>query len=282
MQPLRKRTLFATAVGSLATIALAGALVIPMIANAQDATPNPEAPAVETVQRDRGARSGESDSALAEALGITVEELTAARAAARESAIAQALADGLITEEQATELRSDDSNGRGGLRHLMGDVDQDALLAGALGITEEELEAARDQLYAERVAAAVTAGDITQEEADLALARRALQEYITPLVEQSITDAVAAAVADGIITQEQADALTAEGTGFGLFGGRGGGMMGGGMMGGHNMGGRGMGGPGGDGGMRSGKGGEQGTSSTAPGSPLPSPEGTPETSSSSS
>lgn len=275
MQSTRKRTLIGAAVGSLATLVLAGALVVPLIANAQDAAPTTEPPAAESVEAS-GRTRGESDSALAEALGITVEELAAARTAAQEAAITQAVADGLITEAQAEELRSEGS-GRGFSRRWLGDVDADALLAAALGISEDALETARDAVYEARVAAAVADGSLTQEEADLALARSALRDYLAPLVEQSITDGIAAAVTAGIITQEQADTLTADGAGFGLPGGRG---FGGGL----DMGGRGGHGGmrGGEGDMGTGMGGGRGMRGGSSDSTTPAPETTPESSGASS
>lgn len=149
----------------------------------------------------------------------------------------------------------------------------DAYLAEALGLTVEELQAARRQATAAYLADAVTAGDITQEQADLMLAKVALNgiidrhallaeglgmtvEALTAALEggQSLSDlmtaagidadtlqtniqaayeaAIARAVADGVITQAQADAVLAqESNGFGLFGGHG--------FGGHGFGGHG-------------------------------------------
>jgi hypothetical protein len=53
---------------------------------------------------DRGIGDGSTQEDLANALGITVEELTAARQKANEAAIDQALAQGLITQAQADQL----------------------------------------------------------------------------------------------------------------------------------------------------------------------------------
>jgi formaldehyde-activating enzyme involved in methanogenesis len=166
--------------------------------------------------------------ALAAALGITVEELQAAQEEARAAAIAQAVTDGLLTQEQADELLV---NGFGGRRFHFGD--SGTYLAEALGITVEELQAARNQVYADRLAELVAAGTITQEQADLMLARQAVQGYVDETAVQSAIqsiyqDAINQALADGVITQAQADQLLSalseqpfglRGFGLGGFGG---------------------------------------------------------------
>jgi hypothetical protein len=105
-----------------------------------------------------------------------------------------------------------------------------AYLADALGITVEELQAAQQQAQQAMIDAAVEAGAITQEQADLMAARRAFMQYYAAERGQSFADALSAAVEAGAITQEQADLLEAQGQmGRGMFGG---GMFGGGMRGG--------------------------------------------------
>jgi hypothetical protein len=126
---------------------------------------------------------GQEDTFLAEALGISVDELQAARTAAYEAAIDQALADGLITQAQADALKSGTGLGRGLHGFVFGpdsSLDQESLLADALGITVEQLSAAREQAQSARLAQAVADGVITQEEADQMAARQALQAYIDP------------------------------------------------------------------------------------------------------
>ena len=179
----------------------------------------------------RGGHIGGDQTFLADALGITVAELEAAIDAVRTQ----------ISESD--ELTREDKN---------------ALFASELGITEEALEAAKDEAKAAALAAAVADGTITQEEADLIAARQALKdaidknelaasvlgltveeleaaredgttrselleaagltqaEFVTAY-EAAYQAAVDQAVADGIITQEQADALEDN-----PFGGRGG------------------------------------------------------------
>ena len=141
-------------------------------------------------------------------------------------------------------------------------------LAEALGITVERLQEAQDEAYAATASDAVAAGQITQEQADRMLAKRALQEYIDhqaimaaalgmpvedleaaladgktmrDLIDESDLDAttlkanaqtaieaaVQQAVDDGVITQAQADEfLSMDHFNFGGRGGRHGGRGG--------------------------------------------------------
>ena len=170
------------------------------------------------------------DQSLADALGIDLEALQTAQQVARIAMIDQAVADGLLTEAQGEQMKLLGGGfGRGGrFGH-----DEDQYLADALGISVEELQSAELTSYATELAAAVEAGAITQEQADLMLARQAAQNYVDQDALHSAAqavyeDALAAAVADGAITQAQADALLAQfatqSFGFGLhgFGGHGG------------------------------------------------------------
>lgn len=169
---------------------------------------------------------GADGAALASALGITVEELDAAQEAARVALIDQAVADGHLTEAEGEALKL----GGGRLHSSQYGYDKDEFLADALGITVDELNAAELSAYETEIAAAVEAGTLTQEQADLLLARRAAQihldqDALDAAVQSAYEDAVAAAVAAGDITQAQADALLAQlatqTLDFG-FGGRGG------------------------------------------------------------
>jgi hypothetical protein len=101
---------------------------------------------------------------------------------------------------------------------------QDGLLAEALGISEDELADARDSAQAAALAEAVEAGEITQEEADLLLARQAFRDYLAEQAQAEYTATIQAAVEAGAITQEQADLLLSQddggfmGRGFGRHG----------------------------------------------------------------
>ncbi|MFO7682645.1 MAG: hypothetical protein R6X34_21620 [Chloroflexota bacterium] len=238
-----------------------------------------------------GAAWGDQGAYLAEALGITAEELEAAQTAVRtaqmETAVAQALADGLITQEQADAILAGEGQPfgmRGFGMERNGRLDQSdhkELLVAELGITVEELEAAQATAREAALAQALADGLITQEQIDMMAAAQALRDYIdhdailaealgvsagevtaakdagtlrdliqaSGLTAEEIgaalqtahETALAQAVADGVITQEQADSLqTMPGSG-GLGGMRGGGhggnMPDGGMRGGGHHGG---------------------------------------------
>ena len=209
--------------GGMLVAVMALGVVTAFAQTQEDPTPTPSAPT--TAESDSAdspttdalpAHSGRGhglhvdSAALAEALGITEEELTAAQEEARAAAIAQAVTDGLLTQEQADELLANGSSGRGS--HF--GSDQNSYLADALGITVEELEAARLEVYTAQLAEMVAAGTITQEEADLILAQKAVQNYVDDEAYQSAVqsiyaEAVAQALADGVITQAQADELLA-------------------------------------------------------------------------
>ncbi len=171
--------------------------------------------------------SSEKSEALAEALGITVEELEAAREEAFAVIVAQAVADGTLTQEQADELLESGSAGACylGLGHGRMSSTHQQYLADALGISVEELEAAYDDVMAAQLAEMVEGGVITQEEADMIVARDAVRDRLdydalSAAAQEAYEAAVAQALADGEITQEQADALLSEsGDYFGPFGG---------------------------------------------------------------
>ncbi|MCI0393307.1 MAG: hypothetical protein L0332_33590 [Chloroflexi bacterium] len=159
---------------------------------------------------------------LAGALGLTVEELEAARAegqglveiaeaqgveraevqatmeAARAEAIQEAAGEGLISDEQAECLlglewpQRRDHFGGGLLREIIDPEAMQAALAEALGLTVEELEAAR--------AEGKTVADIAEEQGvEPAEVREAMQAAWAAAVEQ--------AEEDGLITPEQAERL---------------------------------------------------------------------------
>jgi hypothetical protein len=176
-----------------------------------------------------GIPGGAGDEFLADALGVTVEELQAARLSAGEAALQQAVDEGLLTQAQADALLERGMLGRfrfGGPHHgwLVSQIDQEALLADALGVTVDQLRDARQVALANGLAQAVEDGTITQEQADLMLARQSLMDY---LQEQGLEDSLRAlleetvqqAVEAGVITQEQAETFLSDGKRFGKFGG---------------------------------------------------------------
>ncbi len=193
-----KNWLQGIAAGSLAALTLAAGLTIaatPAFAQSDDAAPT--APTtewrgpggMEEGEMGRhggphgfaGGERGDRGVELAEQLGISVEELQAAQEAAREQALAEALADGRISQEQADLMTAGQA-----LREY---VDRDAILAGALGITVDELTAAREDGSLRDLMASVD------------------RDELHASMQEATEAAVAQAVADGVITQEQADLL---------------------------------------------------------------------------
>ena len=156
---------------------------------------------------------GQHDELLANALSISVEELDEAQEAAYAAALAQAVEDGYITEAQAEKWGDQPGAGLFVLREWYDAGDANAFLAEALGITAGELQAARDNL----IPAAVEAGLIEEEDADLMQAGQLIAEA----VQSARDEAIAEAVEQGLLTQEQADAMTERGLpgshGFGDF-----------------------------------------------------------------
>jgi hypothetical protein len=221
----------AVAGASLAVLMLL-AVALPVAADTTVAAP--------TAHRGGPMGGGVNDTYLAEALGITAAELQTAQQAANEAAIDQALAQGLITQAQADALKEQSGMlGRGG-RGFHGffgtddtTIDMNVLLAEALGVTSDELAAARVEAQDLALAAAVEAGNLTQEQAEQMKAEQSLKTYldeqglqtqIQTLYENLVNQAVQA----GVITQEQADSiLSSQGSfggmrGFDGFHGRGG------------------------------------------------------------
>jgi hypothetical protein len=175
----------------------------------------------------KGPMGGFTDEDLASALGITVDELNAARQKAQTAAIDQAVSEGLITQAQADQLKVNGMafpfGGRWGEWMSQNGIDFDSLLADALGIKVEALQAARIQAFNARIDQEVANGRLTQEQADLMKGRNALQSNANfrSAMQSSYEAAVNQAVAEGVITQAQADLILKDGQGMGFpgFGG---------------------------------------------------------------
>lgn len=202
------------AVGSVGTLALAitGLFLVTNIAAAAGGpTSAASVPAVSVLYPGPGDGSGSYDEALAEALGISTDELNAAYADAYRAAIEQAVADDNLTESQAQrlldQLDSADAFHFGwfGLHGMGGNLDQ--YLADALGISVDELAAARQEANQTLIQDAVDAGDLTQDEADLLLGRQALGNYLPDALTTAYENAVQQALDDGAITEAQAQLL---------------------------------------------------------------------------
>ena len=128
---------------------------------------------------------------FAEQLGVSVEDIEAAQEAVKEARIAEALANGDITQEDIDRMEA-----RQAVKET---IDRKAIAAEILGVTVEELEEGNKQ--------------------DLIEASGLTREEIAAAMEAAYADAIAQAVEDGIITQEQAALL--ESDDFGRKGKRG-------------------------------------------------------------
>ncbi len=188
--------------------------LIGSVALAQDATPLPTpeetTPETDALPSLRGfghwggfGRSGDGSRLeyLAEALGITVDELEDAQERAYQAAVADAVTAGQLTQEQADAILA--------RRALKSYIDRQAILASALGMTADELEAA------------LTAG---QSITDLMVEQGIDTATLQANAQAAYETAVQQAVTDGVITQAQADEILS-GSEFELFG-RGGGRGG--------------------------------------------------------
>jgi hypothetical protein len=143
----------------------------------------------------------DEEALLAQALDISVEKLQQARETANQAAIAQAVEEGIITQEQADQMQAH----RDLQSYLSRYLSRDALLAAALGISVEDLQAA----YAD----GQTLSDLmTKYNLDAAALREKLVAACDAALDQ--------AVQEGLITQEQADQMK-EAPGY-MFGGPGG------------------------------------------------------------
>ena len=167
------------------TAGLTGAFALtPQTASAQ-AADQPSISAPVDQNRPHGPGSGnreEMDALLAEKLGVSVEELQAAREAVGQARLDQALADGSITQEQYDLQQA---------RHALRDyVNPKAITAEVLGMTEEELDAAREA--GQRLPDLLEAAGM--DEASFRAATEAATEAV---IQQAVTD--------GVITAEQAE-----------------------------------------------------------------------------
>lgn len=193
--------------GSVLVLLLA---LIGGIALAQDATPEAETPAPDAIAPGFGwffglrgldhwggpGDQGDSNwlENLAEALGITVDQLQEAQEQAYAATVTDAVAAGQLTQEQADQILARQA--------LKSYVDRRAILAEALGMTVDELEAALAD---------------GQSPVDLMAAQGIDSTTLQANAQAAYEAAVQRAVTDGVITQAQADQILSDG-GFGLFG----------------------------------------------------------------
>lgn len=140
---------------------------------------------------DAAIADGETLSSLAEANGVSLEELREVMDEVHDEALARAVAEGRITQEQADQILES----REAKRAVSDVIDRDevhAALAEALGLTVEEFETAISS--GERLSTLAEGADVTLEE-------------LHDIMQGFKAEAIAQAVADGTITQEQADEM---------------------------------------------------------------------------
>lgn len=182
----------------------------------------------------KGFPGGYDDEDLANALGITTEELSAAYQEAMGAALEQAVEADLITQTQADQFLENASAFPFGGRWIgwlsQNGIDFEALLADALGITVDELQEAYTEARFARIDQAVEDGNLTEEQADLMKGRYALSlsESFRSAMRSAFEAAVAQAVEEGVITQSQAERILENENGLDLPGLRGPGILGGG------------------------------------------------------
>ena len=181
----KKIVLLITGGGLLAAIAVVLAFGVTSYASAKGTNALGTSPGRISAHMGFGFPGGfsEDDEFLADALGISVEEMQDAKQEASDAAIQAALDQGLITQELADAMTLGGFFGGRGFHggangSVWGDIDYDALLAEALGITVEELQSAREEAQDAMLAQAVADGLITQEQADLLKAQQALKAYL--------------------------------------------------------------------------------------------------------
>ncbi|MFQ5410207.1 MAG: hypothetical protein ACE5FI_17490 [Anaerolineales bacterium] len=215
---MKKNMLFVT-IGVV--VALVGALAVSAVSAQTDTPPNGDRP-------DLGIREA-VNAAVADALGMTVDELQAAHEdgqrlpeiaeaqgvdldvvkaaaeAAKEEAVNAAVADGTLTQEQADRILSHEGRPGRGPEGPNGRRGNPEALAEALGMTVEELQAAK-------------AEGLTLEE--LAAQQGTTVEDVHAALQAAREEAIQQAVEEGRLTQEQADAILngerpSPGSGFG-------------------------------------------------------------------
>lgn len=153
-------------------------------------------------------QEGKSLWEIAKEQNLTVAEYQAKMDEARQNALEKAVADGVITQEQADQFNAL-KEGRGERREQMSELHDimQAAVAAEFGLTVEELEAQHD------------AGKTMM---DFAVEQGLTVEEFEGKMTTARTNALNQAVADGLITQEQADWMLEHMGPKGMMGGFGG------------------------------------------------------------
>lgn len=170
------------------------------------------APAIEANTPENGSNYLQS---LADELGITLDDLKAAFVSAEKQYIQAKVDSGDLAPNRAEEMlkRLEETNKpfrpmRDGKPMGISD-EMKSYIADALGISLEDLTQAQENVFLAGITQAVSDGKLTQDQADLIIARRATQSYMEEARVAAYENAIAQALADGAITQAQADLLLA-------------------------------------------------------------------------
>ena len=162
MSPKFRTLMVGGALGATALVGLGGGAVA--FAQTDGTTPSAEAPAENEPNR-RSERKAEADAKLGAELAKTTEEVAAARQTAHDAVVAQ------LGEITRPEDRPDTDEEREALKaqmHARHELHK-TTFAEALGVSVEDLDAARLSIAEQELAAKVAAGEITQEQADARL-----------------------------------------------------------------------------------------------------------------
>ncbi|MCL4560140.1 MAG: hypothetical protein M1281_05955 [Chloroflexi bacterium] len=214
--------------GALIVVAVVGVFVLGVItyrtvmAEAPSATPSPAPNKPAHPGLGKGLERGFTEQDLATALGIDVAKLQTAYQSAADQALQQAVSSGLLTQQQADKLKGrpfgwEMLGGEGWLGQS--GIDFNALLAKALGVSVDQLQAAYQKAFSASLDRLVQNGTLTQQQADALLGRFALANSakFQSAMQAAFEAAVKQAVTDGLITQSQADQILKDGSGLGLF-----------------------------------------------------------------
>ena len=153
-----------------------------------------------------GGPSGDYAEALAEALGISVDELHTAQEAVHDARLAEAVESGMITEEQLAQIANHQRSGYPIRGRFLGEEFMIAL-AEELGISLEELERAQAKVREDFIAQGVQDGVISTDQVEMMEARNAIREYLKDGLHDAMEDAIERALSDGAISSDQADLL---------------------------------------------------------------------------
>ncbi|MCS7248845.1 MAG: zinc ribbon-containing protein [Anaerolineales bacterium] len=208
----RKRVLWVLGLISLLAILGVGALTFFSVhAQSEDDTTAGGNPPPFRGRYGKGLSLGSDGEALAQALGISLEELQAAQQEALAAALEQAVEEGLLTQKQAEWLQSQGRplERRWSIWLHQNGIDLEVLLAKALGISVEKLNEAKQKAREIAIDRAVSAGKLTQEQAERMKAYLALlnNENFLAAMRAAFEAAVKRAVQEGVITQAQAELL---------------------------------------------------------------------------